>query len=126
MTQGKGCNLILDPILASNFDYNMNCLAMDARWVMYGTMGGIKVPEANFSKLIQTRSQIIATTLRNRSDDYKTRLCRMFAEEIIPKFERNAITPVVDLVLPLSQVAKAHSHVESNANIGKVVLLNDL
>lgn len=104
----------------------MNCLALDARWVMYGTMGGVKVPEANFSKLVQTRSQIIATTLRNRSDDYKTRLCRMFAEEIIPKFERNAITPVIDRVLPLSQVVNAHSHVEANTNIGKIVLINDL
>jgi len=50
----------------------------------------------------------------------------MFAEEIIPKFERGVLTPVVDMVFPLSQVAEAHKHVEANANIGKVILINDL
>lgn len=100
---------------------------MDSRWVMYGTMGGIKVtPEANFAKLITTRSSIIATTLRNRSDDYKGRLCSMFAEEIIPAFERKELTPVIDRVMKLSEVSEAHRYVESNASIGKVVLINDL
>jgi NADPH:quinone reductase-like Zn-dependent oxidoreductase len=83
----------------------MNCLGMDARWIMYGTMGGIKVtPEANFTRLFSTRSSIIATTLRNRSDDYKSRLCSMFAEEIIPAFERQELTPVIDRVMKLSEI----------------------
>lgn len=105
----------------------MNCLGMDARWVMYGTMGGIKVtPEASFGRLIQTRSSILATTLRNRDDDYKSRLVSQFAEACVPAFETGALVPVVDKVFKLSKVADAHRHVESNANIGKVVLINDL
>jgi NADPH:quinone reductase-like Zn-dependent oxidoreductase len=65
----------------------MNCLSMDARWVMYGTMGGIKVtPEANFTKLIQTRSSIIASTLRNRSDEYKSELAQRFREDAMIGF----------------------------------------
>ena len=105
----------------------MNCLGMDARWVMYGTMGGVKVtPEASFAKLIQTRSSIIATTLRNRDEAYKTHLVSRFAEVCVPAFESGQLIPVIDKVMKLSKVADAHRHVESNANIGKVVLINDL
>jgi len=105
----------------------MNCLGMDARWVMYGTMGGIKVtPEANFTRLFQTRSSILATTLRSRDDDYKSKLVAKFAEVCVPAFESGVLKPVVDKVFKLSRVADAHRHVESNANIGKVVMINDL
>jgi NADPH:quinone reductase-like Zn-dependent oxidoreductase len=127
LTAGKGANVILDPILASNFDYNMNSLALDGRWVMYGTMGGVKVaPEANFGKLIQNRGSIIASTLRNRDDSYKGKLCRLFERDCIPAFENETLVPVIDRVMKLSQVVEAHRYVESNASIGKVVLINDL
>lgn len=105
---------------------NLNCLGMDARWVMYGTMGGLKVtPEANFTRLIQTRSSIIASTLRNRSDPYKSQLVQRFRDEVLPGFEDGTLTPVVDKVFKLSEVAEAHAYVESNASIGKVVMIND-
>ena len=48
------------------------------------------------------------------------------ARDVIPLFESGAITPVIDKVMKLSEVAEAHKYVESNANIGKVVLINDL
>ena len=31
--------------------------------------------------------------------------------------------PVVDRVLPLSDAAAAHAHMETNANVGKIVLI---
>jgi hypothetical protein len=65
----------------------MDCLGLDARWVMYGTMGGLKVSEANFAKLILNRGSIIASTLRNRSDSYKADLVKRFTEDCIAKFD---------------------------------------
>lgn len=49
-----------------------------------------------------------------------------FREEVLPKFEDGTLLPVVDRVMKLSEVKEAHRYVESNANIGKVVLINDL
>lgn len=100
---------------------------MDARWVIYGTMGGVKVtPEVNFGKLMEKRASIITTTLRNIPDAYKEEVCSRFKNDCIPLFESGKLTPVVDRVMKLSEVAEAHAYVESNANIGKVVLINDL
>lgn len=49
---------------------------MDSRWVIYGSMGGIKVQEANFIKLLSKRAFILTSTLRNRTDCYKTDLIK--------------------------------------------------
>jgi len=39
-TQGKGVEVILDPILVSNYSFNLKSLALDGRWAVYGSMGG--------------------------------------------------------------------------------------
>lgn len=41
LTNGKGVHAIFDPILGSNFEYNLNSIGMDGRWIMYGSMGGV-------------------------------------------------------------------------------------
>eukprot|EP00347_Sterkiella_histriomuscorum_P009914 403339393 len=125
-TKKQGANVILDPILASNFEFNMNSLAVDGQWVMYGTMGGLKVENANFTKLILKRGNIIASTLRNRSDEYKTELIQRFIKDCIQDFESGKLKPIVDRVMKLSEVQEAHRIIENNANIGKIVLINDL
>lgn len=100
---------------------------MDARWVMYGTMGGALVTgDVNFAKVFEKRASIITTTLRNRPTAYKKELCSRFTRDCIHLFENGTLKPVVDKVMKLSEVAEAHRYVESNANIGKVVLINDL
>jgi len=62
---------ILDPILGSFFNENLECLGMDSRWVIYGAMGGIKVQNANMLKLMNKRASIHTTTLRNQNNEYK-------------------------------------------------------
>jgi len=105
---------------------NMNSLAMDGRWIMYGSMGGLKVENANFTKLLLTRGRIMASTLRNRSDDYKADLVKQFSEKVMPDFETGKLKPIIDKVFNLSEVGKAHQYIESNASVGKVLLRNDL
>ena len=64
--------------------------------------------------------------MRNRSDEYKAQLVKRFTEDCIPLFETGALIPVIDKVMKLSEIVEAHRYVESNASIGKVVLINDL
>jgi NADPH:quinone reductase-like Zn-dependent oxidoreductase len=40
----------------------------------------------------------------------------------MPRFRRGELRPVIDQVFPLSQASAAHRYVESNRNVGKVVL----
>lgn len=76
ITDGDGVDVILDPVLSSFFNCNLDCLGWDSRWVIYGAMSGIKVKDANMMKLLGKRASILTTTLRNRDDEYKTALIR--------------------------------------------------
>lgn len=112
LTEGRGVDVIQDPVLASNFDENLNSLAMDARWVLYGSMGGIKVNEANMMKLLVKRASLIGSTLRNQSDEYKAKLFEEMYSKCRPKFQSGEIKPIMSAQFRLSEVSKAHDLVE--------------
>lgn len=59
-------------------------------------MGGIKVVEANFMKLLNKRGCILTSTLRNRTDEYKTELIQDMARDLTPGFESGELKPIVD------------------------------
>ena len=88
---------------------------MDSRWVIYGSMGGLK-PEENASlvKPLLKRSSILFSTLKSRSNEYKTELVFEMYKECQPKFASGELKPIVDRTYPLSQVAEAHTYIESN------------
>lgn len=65
-TKGAGVNLILDCIGGSYWEKNVNCLALDGRWVLYGLMGGADVSGPLFSKLLFKRGSLITSLLRSR------------------------------------------------------------
>jgi NADPH:quinone reductase-like Zn-dependent oxidoreductase len=47
---------------------------------------------------------------------------RNFARDLLPGFAEGRITPVIDKVFPFDQVLAAKAYVESNAQLGKVVI----
>ncbi len=121
-TNGKGVHIVIDFIGASYFQQNLNVLQMDGRLVLLALMGGTKVNELQIGNILRKRLQILGSTLRNRSLDYKialTRDFRLFAWEL---FEKGILQPVVDKVFDWKEVAEAHRYMESNQNKGKIVM----
>lgn len=80
-TNGKGVDVILDCIGAQNLDYNLASAAIDCKWVFYGALGGVKVQNINLGKFLSKRIQFISSTLKNRSDEYKTDLIKRFTRD---------------------------------------------
>lgn len=126
ITDGDGVDLILDPILGSFFQENLECLGMDARWVIYGAMGGVKVKEANMMKLMGKRASILTSTLRNRDDTYKSELVADMAKECMPAFEDGRLRPIIDKVYSMRSAREALERMSENLNVGKIVMKNDL
>ncbi|RUS90761.1 hypothetical protein EGW08_001472 [Elysia chlorotica] len=122
LSNGKGADLILDCIGASMYDENIKALALDGRWIVYGLMGGAIKSEVNLGALLRKRASLIFSTLRARSLEYKSSLVRDFSQLALPRFENGTFKPVVQTVLPLSDIAKAHTMMEANKTLGKIVL----
>jgi len=121
MTEGKGVDAILDLVGASNWDFNIGCLAPLGRMILVGLLGGSTV-EADLGIILRKRLRIIGTVLRSRTLSEKSELTRSFQDERLPMFETGTLVPVIDKVFPLSQICEAHTYMQENRNFGKIVL----
>ncbi|CAH1798445.1 unnamed protein product [Owenia fusiformis] len=122
-TEGKGVDLILDPVGGSYWEKNTAAIALDGRWVLYGSMGGGKVDGDILAKILRKRIQLTGSTLRTRSNQYKAELVKSFEEHTLEHFQSGKLKPIIDTVLPLSKLADAHALMESNKNNGKIVIV---
>lgn len=120
-SESRGANVILDNMGAKYLERNVKALAADGRLVVIGLQGGIKA-ELNLSALLSKRGTVAATSLRGRPAEQKAQICAQVAQNVWPLFADGSITPVVDTVMPISQVAQAHARMESSSHIGKLIL----
>lgn len=121
-TGGSGVDVILDFIGASYFHDNVKSLAVDGRLIVIGTMGGAEVDKVNLGLLLGRRLQVIGTALRSRSLSDKIQLTQAFQTFVGDGLATGRIAPIVDSVFDWADVVGAHKYMESNLNIGKIVL----
>ncbi|XP_072018906.1 quinone oxidoreductase PIG3-like [Amphiura filiformis] len=125
-TKGKGVNIILDCVGGSHADKNLQAIALDGQWVLYGLLGGGTVEGPFLAKLLKKRVKLSATTLRARSTEYKTELVKEFSRKALPFFESTTglvkLKAIIDKVFLLEKIGEAHQYMEDNKTVGKVVI----
>ncbi|OJJ46216.1 hypothetical protein ASPZODRAFT_133221 [Penicilliopsis zonata CBS 506.65] len=124
-TNGRGVDLIIDLIGRDYWHKNMASAAPDGKLVLVSMMSGPIVDNLDLRVLLTKRLSIMATTLRIRDKEYKSRLCNAFIEQVLPHFEARRIRTIVDSVYPWTQVADAHKRMEQNLNSGKIICAID-
>lgn len=113
---------ILDLVGGNYLEGNLRVLALKGRIVVVGLTAGHMAP-FNMGVLLRKRATIVGTTLRARPLEEKIALAREFSARMIPLFETGRLKPIVDRVLAFDQIAEAHRVMESNAALGKIVLV---
>lgn len=124
LTNGKGVNVILDMVAGSYVAREVECMAEDGRLVIIAVQGGIKA-EFNAGLVLRKRLTVTGSTLRPRSLEFKTAIARTLKEKVWPLLESGAIKPVIHSMFAAADAAKAHTLMESNQHIGKIVLTWD-
>ena len=121
LTDGKGVNVILDMVAGSYVAREVECLAEDGRLVIIAVQGGVKA-EFNAGMVLRKRLTITGSTLRPRALDFKTAIAVALRAKVWPLIENAAIKPVIYKVFAAEDAAKAHTLMESNQHVGKIVL----
>ena len=121
LTNGQGVNVILDMVAGSYVAREIECLAEDGRLVIIAVQGGIKA-EINAGLVLRKRLTITGSTLRPRSLEFKTAIAKALKEKVWPLLASGAIKPVIHSTFAAGDAAKAHTLMESNQHIGKLVL----
>jgi NADPH:quinone reductase len=121
VTGGMGADVILDVVAASYTQRNLDCLATEGRLVTIATLGG-PMAEVHMGKLMVRRQTMTGSTLRPRSDAFKTALADDIAQNVWPLVAEGALRPQMDRSFALAAAADAHRRMEAGEHVGKIVL----
>jgi putative PIG3 family NAD(P)H quinone oxidoreductase len=120
-TQGRGVELVLDPVGAAYLEKNLNLLKENGRLVNIGLMGG-NATEINLALVLGKSLRIIGSRLRSRPLEEKIAITNQFRRRFWPMLEQGKLKPVIDKVFPIEEAQAAHTYIKNNLNFGKVML----
>ena len=120
-SEGRGADVILDPVGASYFADNLAGLAVDGRLVLIGLLGGTNA-QLPLAQVLTRRLRVVGSTLRSRSIAAKAAVMDALAARVWPLLESGAIAPAIETVMPIAEAEAAHALIATNDTFGKVVL----
>ena len=129
LTGGKGVDVVLDMVGGSYVAREVEALAEDGRIVIIAVQGGIK-GEFNVALVLRKRLTITGSTLRPRPIAFKQAIAQACLKHVWPLIESGKIKPVIHSTFAAadaadatgSGAARAHTLMESNQHVGKIVL----
>lgn len=124
-SEKKSVHAVLDMIAGANFGDNLDVLALDGRMVMLAALGGLHAVDANVGQVVWKRLQVMGSTLRSRSEEYKIKLTADFVADYWHLFHESKMKPLIHSVIHWADVVGAHEMMERNENAGKIVMLVD-
>ncbi|MFZ5895616.1 MAG: NAD(P)H-quinone oxidoreductase [Myxococcota bacterium] len=120
-TRARGVDVIVDLVGATYAANNQRALAAGGRWIVVGLLGGAQAA-VDLSKLLMKRQTLRGIVMRSRPLPEKTAIVRGFLRDLWPWLDAGRLTPVIDRTFALGDAALAHAYMESNKNVGKIIL----
>lgn len=121
ITEGRGADVVLDMVAGDYVAREVECLAEDGRVVIIAVQGGLK-SDFNAGLVLRRRLTITGSTLRPRSVVFKGAIARALREQVWPLLAASEVRPVIHSTFAAADASQAHSLMESNQHIGKIVL----
>ncbi|MFK7986714.1 MAG: NAD(P)H-quinone oxidoreductase [Sandaracinaceae bacterium] len=118
---GGGVNVLLDMVGGAYLEENLASLTLRGRMVVIGLMGG-REASIPLGTLLRRRLTMHGSVLRSRPLEEKASLIQRFGARVAPLFGSGALRPVIDDVLPMSEIQAAHTRMGNNETFGKLVL----
>ena len=120
-TAGHGIDVGLMTIGEETATSLFDSMAQEGHIVMYGSTGGRQV---SFNLNIGTRNLRLSAMSISSSARFLPETMASFRAIALPLFANKALHAVVDTVLPMSELPRAHRMVEERRHFGKIVLVN--
>jgi NADPH2:quinone reductase len=118
---GGEIDLAVDLLGGRHVSQAVDALRVGGRVVALGFLDD-RAATIDVGALVSRRVSIVGTSLRSRPDHEKAALATRFSREVLPLVAGGQVSPVVDRVIDLADVAQAYDLLERNATFGKLVL----
>ncbi|PYM93512.1 MAG: zinc-binding alcohol dehydrogenase [Candidatus Rokuibacteriota bacterium] len=121
-TDGKGVNLVVNNVGGTVFGECVKSLAFEGRLAIVGHLDRVLSATLDIEALHRKRLTVFGVSNRLRTAAQRAQTVRAFARDILPRFEDGRLRPLVDKVYPLDDLAAAITFMESDAQVGKIVV----
>lgn len=117
-------NVALDPVGATYAADHLDLLALDARWVLIGLMGG-RDASLDLAKVLAKRISLVGSTLRTRDAEFKATLLADMEQRLMPQFASGELKPMVAKTFGFADAAAAFEELARDQVVGKVILVRE-
>jgi NADPH:quinone reductase-like Zn-dependent oxidoreductase len=119
ITGGKGARIIFDPVGGPDVDKLALAAAEDGIIFIYGGLSGKPTPYPHWPAALKSLSirGWVASSIWNRPERFARN-----RELILQGLASGHLRPVIARTFPFSQIVAAHRYLESNEQIGKIVV----
>jgi NADPH2:quinone reductase len=119
-TQGRGVDLVVDPVGGERFTDSLRSLAPEGRLLVIGFTGG-EIPTVKVNRLLLNNISVVGVgwgAFWLRHADHP----RQQWETLLPHVRSGAVRPLLGATYPLEQVSEALRDLEERRAQGKIVL----
>jgi NADPH:quinone reductase len=121
-TEGKGVNLVVNNVGGSMFAECVKILAFEGRLATVGHLDHVLSATLDIEALHRKRLTVFGVSNRLRTAGQRAETVRAFARDVLPSFEDGRLRPLVDRVFGFDELPKAIAFMESDAQVGKIVV----
>ena len=114
-------DIALDCVAGPNLGPCLKTMAGGGRWIVIATLGGA-VSELDMLDFFKRGVRLIGSTLRSRPAEMKAHVLASLESELWPALTSGAVRPIIYRTLPITRAEEAHTILQNNENLGKVVL----
>jgi NADPH:quinone reductase len=121
-TDGKGANLAVNNVGGSVFAECLRSLAFEGRLAIVGHLDRVMTSPLDLEALHRKRLTVFGVSNRLRNAAQRAETVRGFVRDVLPFLEDGRLRPVVDKALPFEDLPAAIAFMESDAQVGKIVV----
>jgi NADPH:quinone reductase-like Zn-dependent oxidoreductase len=122
LTGGKGADLAINLVGGSIFAELIRSLARKGRIGIVGYVDGVHKAEIDLTALHANRFEVYGVSNSKMTTEERADVMRSFIRDVLPMLNDGRITPVVDKVFAFADLPAAKQYMESDAQMGKVVV----
>ncbi|MBB3725038.1 zinc-dependent alcohol dehydrogenase family protein [Nonomuraea dietziae] len=119
LTGGKGVEYVFDAVAGPGVTDLARVVAPGGTHFLYGGLSGQPTPYPGFTLGMPALNMRTYTVLETTKDPVRLRRAAAF---VASGLRNGAFRPVVDRLFPLEEIVRAHQHMESNTQFGKIVV----
>jgi NADPH:quinone reductase-like Zn-dependent oxidoreductase len=119
LTGGKGVEYVFDAVAGPGVTDLARVVAPGGTHFLYGGLSGQPTPYPGFTLGMPALNMRTYTVLETTKDPVRLSRAAAF---VASGLRNGAFRPVVDRLFPLEEIVRAHQHMESNTQFGKIVV----